>query len=398
MAFSSSTVLLKVSQVPDWERSAIRLSLGLVFFTSLGLTLWAVPVQEEWGDEVVQSCNWAGATCAVVAASPLIGKVAQLSYERTLGTLTGGMLGFLVYDYGIRLLPDGVDHVFMVCCAAVVGFVSCWLSNRFKLDASMRLFVITFLIVTFGANSKDSKSALGVALLRTGGIVCGVLLIMGLTIFVLPKSATIESLRELKNGLKLLTELNILVWTCKQEAAEQLKQAAATARAAAAEAASAAATAARAAAASQPDGCQEPPPCVAAGADYSKAAPKGWLSGLFGRWKMWRGSSSSSSNGYLPLPEADPEAGLMTAAAAAAAAHQAHAARAADAAAAAATQAAAAASSAGSSSRPAGKAGNGRVSQLTQALQHSTSSSAAGTRSTAQAQHQWSTQCCRCQA
>lgn len=50
----------------------------------------------EWGDEVVQSCNWAGATCAVVAASPLIGKVAQLSYERTLGTFTGGLLGFLV--------------------------------------------------------------------------------------------------------------------------------------------------------------------------------------------------------------------------------------------------------------------------------------------------------------
>jgi hypothetical protein len=50
----------------------------------------------EWGDEVVQSCNWAGATCAVVAASPLIGKVAQLSYERTLGTVSGGLLGFLV--------------------------------------------------------------------------------------------------------------------------------------------------------------------------------------------------------------------------------------------------------------------------------------------------------------
>jgi hypothetical protein len=49
--------------------------------------------------------------------------------------------------------------------------------------------------VTFGAHSKDSKSALGVALLRTGGIVCGVLLFMGLTIIVLPKSATIESLR-----------------------------------------------------------------------------------------------------------------------------------------------------------------------------------------------------------
>lgn len=55
--------------------------------------------REEWADEVVQSCNWAGATCAVVAASPLVGKVAQLSYERTLGTVTGGMLGFLVRKF-----------------------------------------------------------------------------------------------------------------------------------------------------------------------------------------------------------------------------------------------------------------------------------------------------------
>jgi len=56
----------------------------------------AEPLRAEWGDEVRQTCNWAGASCAVVAASPLIGKVAQLSYERTLGTLTGGLLGYLV--------------------------------------------------------------------------------------------------------------------------------------------------------------------------------------------------------------------------------------------------------------------------------------------------------------
>jgi hypothetical protein len=56
----------------------------------------AVDLRHEWGDEVKQTCNWAAASCAVVAASPLIGKVAQLSYERTLGTLTGGLLGFLV--------------------------------------------------------------------------------------------------------------------------------------------------------------------------------------------------------------------------------------------------------------------------------------------------------------
>lgn len=46
--------------------------------------------------------------------------------------------------------------------------------------------------VMFGGNT---HSALGVALLRTGGIITGVLLFMGLTVVVLPKSATIEALR-----------------------------------------------------------------------------------------------------------------------------------------------------------------------------------------------------------
>lgn len=54
-----------------------------------------------------QTCNWAGASCAVVAASPLIGKVAQLSYERTLGTLTGGLLGFLVRQAGRQAGSSG---------------------------------------------------------------------------------------------------------------------------------------------------------------------------------------------------------------------------------------------------------------------------------------------------
>lgn len=46
--------------------------------------------------------------------------------------------------------------------------------------------------VMFGGGA---HSALGVALLRTGGIVLGVLLLMSLTVIILPKSATIEALR-----------------------------------------------------------------------------------------------------------------------------------------------------------------------------------------------------------
>jgi hypothetical protein len=70
----------------------------------------AVHLREEWGDEVRQTCNWAAASCAVVAASPLIGKVAQLSYERTLGTLTGGLLGYLVSQSDQPLDREAVQN------------------------------------------------------------------------------------------------------------------------------------------------------------------------------------------------------------------------------------------------------------------------------------------------
>lgn len=47
--------------------------------------------------------------------------------------------------------------------------------------------------VTFGAHPADGAAA--VALLRTGGIVLGVLVFMALSVLVLPKSASMESLR-----------------------------------------------------------------------------------------------------------------------------------------------------------------------------------------------------------
>jgi hypothetical protein len=40
-------LVLKVSQVPDWGRRAIRLSLALVFFTTIATTLWPVPGMEQ---------------------------------------------------------------------------------------------------------------------------------------------------------------------------------------------------------------------------------------------------------------------------------------------------------------------------------------------------------------
>jgi hypothetical protein len=53
-----------------------------------------------------------------------------------------------VYDFGVLQLPEVASDALMVVSAAAVGALSCWLSFKFSLDASMRLFVITFLIVS----------------------------------------------------------------------------------------------------------------------------------------------------------------------------------------------------------------------------------------------------------
>lgn len=43
MELRQPKVVLKVSQIPDWGRRAIRLSLALTFFTTIAITLWPVP-------------------------------------------------------------------------------------------------------------------------------------------------------------------------------------------------------------------------------------------------------------------------------------------------------------------------------------------------------------------
>lgn len=58
------------------------------------------------------------------------------------------LLHWQVYDFGVLRLPDPASDVLMVASAAAVGALSCYLSFKFSLDASMRLFVITFLIVS----------------------------------------------------------------------------------------------------------------------------------------------------------------------------------------------------------------------------------------------------------
>lgn len=85
---------------------------------------------------------------------PLVGKTAQVGLERSLGAILGGTLGFATYTLGAWARPhwsEWEDGVFLSVIASVVAAVSVLVGKRLGLDLSARLFVMTFLLTTFGA-------------------------------------------------------------------------------------------------------------------------------------------------------------------------------------------------------------------------------------------------------
>lgn len=115
----------------------------------------------QYRDEFVRSCGWASVTCIVVNA-PLIGRLAQTSCERTLGTIAGGCLGFLAYDYGRRVFQGSLLAVdmYLIMTTAAVGSLSCYLAYSMGLDLTPKFFAMTFLLVTTGAHTYGSKCSL----------------------------------------------------------------------------------------------------------------------------------------------------------------------------------------------------------------------------------------------
>lgn len=72
--------------------------------------------------------------------------------ERCLGTILGGLTGYLVFQIGEWFWNEQTDGIVLTagaCCVAIISVVG---GQRLKLDASARLFVITYLLVIFGAD------------------------------------------------------------------------------------------------------------------------------------------------------------------------------------------------------------------------------------------------------
>lgn len=196
--------------VPDHYRRAVRLATATAIVATLGFSLASRPGYEK--GPLVLILKWALITLPVVTM-PLLGKTSQVGAERVLGTIAGGLLGFLASAVATgwwTLQAGEADALLLAAAAAAASFFSVLVGKRLNLDLSARLFVIAFVIVSF--NALQGKDPFQVAVTRIAGIVSGVLTMVVMSVLILPKSASIESLRTLRSSLQKLAEINTAVW------------------------------------------------------------------------------------------------------------------------------------------------------------------------------------------
>ncbi|KAL0033900.1 hypothetical protein WJX77_010072 [Trebouxia sp. C0004] len=182
----------------------IELFLGYVLVAPLGgeLTPLAVQVQE--------GCMWAAFTSMVITA-PVVGKLSRQSLEQIIGTLVGGVLGYLTWLVidAYKINKDGfLLSLCLSACSAAMGFFNVVVEESLS-DANMT--ALTFLSVVFGTTESPTELLLP-AITRVVGIIGGVLLSLLLSVLLWPKSASEQAMRHMKAALGALEQLNAVAW------------------------------------------------------------------------------------------------------------------------------------------------------------------------------------------
>eukprot|EP00798_Chlamydomonas_sp_ICE-L_P023269 gene23269-30499_t len=174
-------------KLQDWKRRAIRSALGLGL---IGLAAQGILVPP------------------VMVNAPVIGKITQVSFDRSMGTIGGGLLAYACFCLGSMLTGDRMlFDVFQACVSAAAGAFSCWLALRFGSELSARIFALTFFLVMNG-----SGRPLILSLARIAAILTGVFVMLVLGVLIFPRSATIEAHRNIEQALQLIKKLNDHVW------------------------------------------------------------------------------------------------------------------------------------------------------------------------------------------
>lgn len=105
---------------------------------------------------------------AVVVTAPLIGKVAEVSAFRAVGTIIGGMIGMLIFTIGLHAFSGYGAGVFVCSLAPFMVTGTTYLAFKKSLDQLAKFIQLTYIIV--GYNAKPEKSVYKCTLLIAHGV------------------------------------------------------------------------------------------------------------------------------------------------------------------------------------------------------------------------------------
>ncbi|KAL3150857.1 hypothetical protein ABBQ32_000610 [Trebouxia sp. C0010 RCD-2024] len=147
----------------------------------------------------------------MVITAPVVGKLSRQSLEQIVGTLVGGVSGYLTWMVidAYHINRDGfLLSLCLSVCSAAVGFFNVVVEESLS-DANMT--ALTFLSVVFGTTDSPTELLLP-AITRVAGIISGVLLSLVLSVLLWPKSASEQAMRHMKAALLALDQLSALAW------------------------------------------------------------------------------------------------------------------------------------------------------------------------------------------
>lgn len=205
--------------ISEHTKTGIRMGLGV--FITCGICYGVVLPQMKPGSKyssAVFNAGKAASITTVVVNAPLMGRVTQVGLDRSVGTILGGLAGFLTVWVHYKFLHSPLEGKAQL--GLMLSFAAFWAAwgsveagwRIAKLETTPRLFTLTFLLVAFGTSGGDIRGDFVTLVSRITGILSGVIVSLVLAVIVFPKSATQETLSRMKSAFESLLELSDAAW------------------------------------------------------------------------------------------------------------------------------------------------------------------------------------------
>mmetsp|Transcript_1306 Transcript_1306/g.3748 ORF Transcript_1306/g.3748 Transcript_1306/m.3748 type:complete len:621 (-) Transcript_1306:158-2020(-) len=151
-----------------------------------------------------RSLEWCAYTVIMIAA-PTLGSVVVKGSDRLIGTVLGGL-------FSVAVCSVSLWYWWLVLATSTVAAVATFAGDYLKKDYSMKLFVLTFIMICIGVESGGLDGIIDVAVTRTMGIAMGNIMVTVLTILLWPAAARTSSIKCVRSSLETLQQLQVSVW------------------------------------------------------------------------------------------------------------------------------------------------------------------------------------------